>query len=112
MVLPRRSDLVLGIGGDGVTVGLRCPANELVRDLCRRVGPLAVTSANAHGHAPATTAAQVLAAFGSEIDVVVDGGLCEGIPSSVVVIEECDVRCSRAGAIAFDDVLDALRGAG
>src|SRR5215831_9350473 len=51
LVLPARD-------GDGPeTVGVRCPGHEFVRDLAQRVGPLAVTSANRHGHPTDVTAA-------------------------------------------------------
>ena len=66
----------------GGTVGLRVPDHEIVRAVCRDVGPLASTSANLHGQPPATTAAEVRAAF-SEL-LVVDGGECAGLPSTVV----------------------------
>lgn len=64
------------------TIGLRCPDHELVRELCRSVGPLATTSANLHGQPPLTTADAVRATFPGL--VVVDGGTCEGSPSTVV----------------------------
>jgi len=70
------------VDGDG-TVGLRCPASPVVRELCGRVGPLATTSANVHGQPPLTTAAAVTAQFGESL-AVVDGGTCDGLPSTVV----------------------------
>jgi tRNA threonylcarbamoyl adenosine modification protein (Sua5/YciO/YrdC/YwlC family) len=84
VVVPRRPGLEAELGGDGTTIGIRAPDNDVVRELCRRVGPLAVTSANVHGRPPLTTAAAVRAAFAADVAVVVDGGVCEGEPSTVV----------------------------
>ncbi|WP_443742246.1 L-threonylcarbamoyladenylate synthase, partial [Tractidigestivibacter sp.] len=41
------------------TVALRCPNSALVRELARRVGALAQTSANTHGEPSATSGASV-----------------------------------------------------
>ena len=48
--------------------------------LCRQLGPLAVTSANRHGAAPATSADEVAAIFAGtdELAMVLDGGICDG----------------------------------
>jgi len=88
IVLPRRTDLVdVDLGGDGSTIGLRCPDHRLVRELCRRVGPLATTSANLHGEPTPQTAAGVAAALDGAVSLVLDGGTCEGAPSTVVAID-------------------------
>jgi L-threonylcarbamoyladenylate synthase len=96
------------LGGDPVTIGLRCPAHPLARALLARSGPLAVTSANLHGEAPLTTAAAVSAAFGESVDVVIDGGVCDGTPSTVVSClgpAGAPVTLLREGSIAFADLL-------
>lgn len=83
------------------TVGLRCPASDIARALCKRVGPLAVTSANLHGEPPRTSAASVSDAFGGAVPVV-DGGLCAGEPSTVIDCTGPDGPVLlRAGAIPF-----------
>lgn len=82
------------------TVGLRCPDFELVRELCRRVGPLSVSSANIHGEPPLTTAEQVRAQFPGV--VVLDGGTCDGLPSTVVDVTEDPVKVLRQGALVVE----------
>lgn len=69
--------------GDG-TIGVRCPDHELVRAIARRVGPIAATSANRHGHPTPTTAPEVAAELPG-VDLVVDGGECPGGVASTVV---------------------------
>ncbi len=89
------------LGGDGRTVGIRWPDHPFVEELCLAAGPLAVTSANAHGEVPCTTAPAVCDRFdASSVALVVDGGPCAGTPSTVV---DCtaEPRCLREGALGW-----------
>jgi tRNA A37 threonylcarbamoyladenosine synthetase subunit TsaC/SUA5/YrdC len=95
------------LGGDPLTIGLRCPSHGLVRDLLRRTGPLAVTSANRHGEAPLHSAAEVTAHFGTGVVAVLDGGRCEGRPSTVVSLTGGEPQCLREGDLAFSELLAA-----
>src|SRR5207244_442956 len=45
IVVPRRPGLSADLGSDEATVGIRRPAHPVVRQLCQRVGPLAVARA-------------------------------------------------------------------
>lgn len=96
--------------GSGGTVGVRCPHHRTVRELCREAGPLAVTSANRHGDPPCTSADEVVRAFdAAEVALVLDGGRCEGEPSTVV---DCTVEppaCLRQGGVPWAWVEAALR---
>jgi tRNA threonylcarbamoyl adenosine modification protein (Sua5/YciO/YrdC/YwlC family) len=98
------------LGGDSATVGVRCPDDGVVRALCRRVGPLAVTSANRHGAPPATSAEEFAAILGDEVDVVYDGGVRDLAPSTVVSIVEDVPRCLREGTVGFAEVAALLAG--
>ena len=98
------------VGGDGKTVGIRWPDHPLVEQLCLDVGPLAVTSANRHGEPPCTSAAQVRAMFeASEVAAVLDGGDCDGTPSTVVDCSGRRPRCLREGAVPWSEI-EALLG--
>jgi tRNA threonylcarbamoyl adenosine modification protein (Sua5/YciO/YrdC/YwlC family) len=108
IVLERRADLSFELGGDPATIGLRCPASAMVRRLLRRTGPLAVTSANRHGEPPLHTAADVLERFGDEVNAVLDGGSCNGRPSTVVSLTGTSPRCLRAGAVPFEEIVSLL----
>ena len=84
VVVPRRPGLTVDLGEDEATIGLRCPEHEVPLALCRRVGPLATTSANLHGGETPIAAADVAALFGDALAIVLDGGRCEAArpPSS------------------------------
>jgi tRNA threonylcarbamoyl adenosine modification protein (Sua5/YciO/YrdC/YwlC family) len=108
LVLPRRPDLEADLGDDEATVGVRCPDHPVPVTLCGRHGPLATTSANLHGQATLTTAADVEAALGEAVAVVLDGGPCEGQPSTVVDCTGEEPKCLREGRIPWADVEAAL----
>lgn len=98
------------VGGDGKTVGIRWPDHPFVEQVCLAVGPLAVTSANRHGEPPSTSAGQVSQTFSAaEVDAVVDGGRCRGVPSSVVDCGRRRPTCVREGSIAWSEI-EALLG--
>ncbi len=99
------------LGGDPRSIGLRCPAHAAVRTLLRRTGPLAVSSANRHGEAPCRSAEDVTAAFGHDVPVV-DGGTCEGVPSTVVRLDPSGLQCLREGALALADLERIVRETG
>ena len=79
VVVRRAPTLTADLGAHRETVGLRVPDHPVPRELARRVGPLASTSANRHGEPPATTAAEIVLPV-----MIIDGGVCNGTPSKVV----------------------------
>lgn len=106
LVVPRRPEFSVDLGGPDSarrTVGVRRPDHPVVVALCELLGPLAVTSANRHGAPPATTAAQVERAFiGSDQPaMILDGGPCDGVPSTVVECRGRASRCLREGALPW-----------
>lgn len=108
LVLPRRPGLAADLGGDGSSVGVRCPDHGVARALAALVGPLATTSANRHGHPPVTTAAGLAEMFGDGVAVVLDGGLCQGPPSTVVALTGGEPRCLRDAALPWSEVAASL----
>jgi tRNA threonylcarbamoyl adenosine modification protein (Sua5/YciO/YrdC/YwlC family) len=107
MVVRRAADFTADLGGnDDGTVAVRVPAHELAVELLRATGPLAVTSANVSGEPPATTyeAACALAAGA----VCLDGGTCDGEPSTVVkLVGEPEIL--REGALEAGEILGWIR---
>jgi L-threonylcarbamoyladenylate synthase len=107
MVLRRRPWIAFELGGDPATIGIRCPANSIVRELLRRTGPLAVTSANLHGETPLHSPAEVREHFGTGVSLVLDGGRCDGVPSTVVSLLGPDPECLREGGLPFAEIAAA-----
>jgi L-threonylcarbamoyladenylate synthase len=105
LVVPATPLVGSQVGGDGTTVGVRCPDHPLVRALCAAAGPLAVTSANRHGEPPCRTAAEVTSVIDSPlVALVADGGTCDGVPSTVVDCTSVPARCLRAGGVPWSDI--------
>lgn len=92
------------------TVGIRVPVGftaELIRSLGR---PLAAPSANSSGRISPTTAQHVEADLGEKIEVIVDGGPCPvGVESTIVKVEEGEIRLLRPGGIDAD-AIEAVTG--
>jgi L-threonylcarbamoyladenylate synthase len=85
LVLPRAEGFTADLGGDQPEgVAVRVPACDPALALLRQVGPLAVTSANRSGEAPATTVAEARAVLDEWADAFIDGGRCDGEPSTVI----------------------------
>jgi L-threonylcarbamoyladenylate synthase len=102
LVLPR-SERAAGwaLGDDPDTVGVRVPDLPFARALLFRTGPLAVTSANRSGDPPATTADELVAAFGDDVAVYLttEGAATSGLSPSTVLdlIDPPRIRLLRAG---------------
>ena len=92
-------------------IGIRQPGNTLTRNLISALGqPITAPSANLAGESPPITAKQVQQSFGNRVDLIIDGGTCQGgKPSTVVDAVETPVRLVRHGAIAFSEIKMALR---
>ncbi len=104
-------DPVLSVDAKGSkTLGLRVPDDDLARAVIRACGgALAVTSANRHDEAPATSAAEVASIFGDDL-IVLDGGSRDGGVSSTVVdltVEPPVVL--REGAVSAGELSDQLK---
>jgi tRNA threonylcarbamoyl adenosine modification protein (Sua5/YciO/YrdC/YwlC family) len=108
LVVPRDPALQADLGDDDMTVGLRCPDHPVPLALCRRVGPLATTSANKHGEPTPETAAGVADVFGEAVPLVLDAGRCAGSPSTVVDCTGVEPKLLREGRVAWADVLRSL----
>jgi len=108
IVVPKHPGVPRAVASE--TVGLRVPDNLVARDLIRRAGPLAVTSANLSGQDSLVTAAQVLEQLDGRIDLILDGGLTAGrIPSTVVDCTGEQLVILRPGPLALGELQAALR---
>ncbi|MDQ3661828.1 MAG: L-threonylcarbamoyladenylate synthase [Actinomycetota bacterium] len=107
LVLEREPSFGADLGGDGATVAVRVPAHGKALELLARSGPVAVTSANRTGEPPATTLAEARAEFGDEVRAYVEGGRCDGAPSSVVSLID-ELRLLREGSVSLAEVRQAL----
>jgi len=97
IVMPARGGLA--VPRHGSTLSARVPAHDLTRAVLERTGPLATTSANRHGLAPAVTAIDAEATLGSAVALVLDGGTAGGVASTIIDCTTNPPRVLREGPI-------------
>jgi tRNA threonylcarbamoyl adenosine modification protein (Sua5/YciO/YrdC/YwlC family) len=100
LVLDHAPSLAWDLGDAEGTVAVRLPDDDLARDLLRKTGPLAVSSANRSGRPAATTAQEAAEQLGEHAAVVLDGGPRTGSAASTIV--DCTgptPRVLRVGAV-------------
>ena len=95
------------------TVGVRVPAHAVARALAAGLGEcITATSANRSGAAAPATPADVAQTFADGIDLVdllIDAGPAPGgAPSTIVEVIESAPTLHRAGAIAWERVLESV----
>jgi L-threonylcarbamoyladenylate synthase len=91
-------------------VGLRVPANRVARQIASRLGgAVMATSANRSGEPEPHTAEEVAAALGPAVELILDGGRTEGMPSTVVRVAGGEVEILREGAIRREDIYGIAR---
>ncbi len=119
LVLPRapgsRISLLCSAGLD--TLAVRVPGHESAQALLNACAlPIAAPSANPAGRISPTRAADVVAALGDRVDLVLDAGACPiGLESTVVDLSGDTPRLLRPGAVtreALEEQLGELEDAG
>jgi len=101
LVCRANSTLAWDLGDAKGTVAIRMPLHQLTLELLKETGPLAVSSANRSGAAPARTAADAETQLGESVEVYLDDGRSgDAEPSTIVDLTGAVPRLLRAGAIA------------
>ena len=90
------------------TIGVRCPDHSWVRELARRVGPIAATSANLHGMPPCATAEEVVQAFSKTDATAVKNARSKPPEGSVPKIKPALIIDGGHSATAASTVVDCL----
>ena len=100
VVVRHQPSLAWDLGDANGTVALRMPLHPVAIELLRVVGPMAVSSANRSGSAPATSYAEAEAQLGDSVAVYLDAGTSgAAVPSTIVDASGPVPRLLRLGAI-------------
>ena len=96
--------------GHGNSVAVRVPDHPIAAGLATAFGyPVTATSANRTGEPPSATADAVVATFGVELALVLDGGSTPGgQPSTIIDARGATPVLLRAGVVPWDRVLQSL----
>jgi L-threonylcarbamoyladenylate synthase len=91
-------------------IGIRQPGNTMTLNLITALGqPITAPSANRSGETPPTTALQVQQSFGNKVDLILDGGTCQGgEPSTLVDAVKMPICIIRQGAISLSKIEVAM----
>lgn len=112
LVVPRAEHVPSIVAGGGPTLALRSPAHPMAQALLEAFGGgIAAPSANRFGRVSPTTAADVRADLGDDVDLVLDGGPCQvGVESTIVDCTGTVVAVLRPGGVPAE-VLEGVLGA-
>ena len=87
------------------------PNNKICLDLINSLGsPLATSSANIADEVPATAIDnKLLASFNNKLDFIIDNGtISRGVPSTIVRVENNEVKILREGSISLDKINELI----
>ena len=84
IILDAQPSLAWDLGDTLGTVAVRIPQHPLALELLAETGPLAVSSANLTGKAPANTAAEAKDQLGGRVSVYLEAGPVRGIASTII----------------------------
>lgn len=111
LVLRAHDSLRLDLGDRGDTIAVRVPDHDVTRELLRRTGPLAVSSANTHGNPAALTVEDAVAQLGESVAVYLDAGTMTGpVPSTIIDLSGDVPALLRAGRLSVADLNAVVAG--
>ena len=97
--------LAWDLGDADGTVAVRMPLHPVAIELLQRTGPMAVSSANVSGRAPAADAHEALEQLGDDVSVYLDAGVSpDPLPSTIVDCTVDPPRLLRAGAVSLTEL--------
>ena len=110
IVAPAAAGVPAVITGGRPTVALRVPAHPATAEVLARLdAAVAAPSANRFGQVSPTTAADVVADLGDDVDLVLDGGPCEvGVESTIVDLSGSAPEVLRTGAVDANELASIL----
>jgi L-threonylcarbamoyladenylate synthase len=112
IILPASAKVPLRSTGNTGRLAVRHARCVVADELIARLNqPIIATSANISGHPTCRSGIEVFGSMDGNVDLVLDGGACEGIGASTVDITEIEWRMIKEGAISQKDIAECLEGA-
>ncbi len=92
-----------------IECAVRIPNNERLLEILKQTGPLLVTSANKHG-TPITpnNVLDILEDLNGKPDLIIDGGIVENVPSTIVNCRIQPPVIERTGRISYEELQKIL----
>jgi L-threonylcarbamoyladenylate synthase len=110
LLMPAPASLGPPVTGGSGRVGVRVPAHDIARMICRAADrPITATSANLSGRPATADPDEVERTLGDLVDLLIDAGPAPGgLPSTIVDVTGREPRIVRAGAVSQDDIQTCL----
>ncbi len=110
LIVPKAPRVPGIVTGGQESVGLRVPSHPLALALLREFrGGIAAPSANRFGFVSPTSAEHVRRDLGSDVDFILDGGLCEvGLESTIVNLTSDTPTILRPGGVTQKEIESTL----
>ncbi|MBR0165176.1 MAG: threonylcarbamoyl-AMP synthase [Lachnospiraceae bacterium] len=110
MVLPKRKEVPKETSGGLDTIAVRCPDQEIARELIRCAHcPVAAPSANRSGRPSPTEVSHCIEDMDGRVDLIIDAGRCSvGIESTIVDLTGEKLSILRQGMIGAAQIAKAL----
>ncbi|MGD0872084.1 MAG: L-threonylcarbamoyladenylate synthase [Bryobacteraceae bacterium] len=110
IIVPASAKIPLKVTGNTGRLALRRSRSEIANKLIEMVNqPLIATSANISGHPTCHSGIDVFGMMDGRVDLVVDGGICNGPGSTTVDITEPFWRLIKTGAIDEKEIAECLK---
>ena len=109
IILPASSKVPLLATGNTGRLAVRQAQSTVCDELIARMNqPIIATSANMSGRPTCRSGIEVFGEMDGRVDLVLDGGACDGMGASTVDITEPDWKMIREGAVTQSEIRDCL----
>ena len=109
IIMPASPKVPLRATGNTGRLAVRQAKGKVTDELIARLNqPIIATSANISGRPTCCSGIEVFGVMDGSVDLVLDGGVCEGMGASTVDITEIDWRMIKEGAITSKEIADCL----
>ncbi len=111
VIVPAAAKVPLKVTGNTGRLALRHAKSPALNAIIDKIGhPLIATSANLSGQPTIQSGIDLFAAMDGRIDLVIDGGCCNGPGSTTIDITEPYWRVIKEGAITEKEIAERLKG--
>jgi L-threonylcarbamoyladenylate synthase len=110
VIVPASAKVPLKVTGNTGRLALRQSRSKIAGDLITLMNqPLVGTSANISGHPTCRSGIEVFGMMDGRVDLVIDGGVCDGVGATTVDITEPYWRLIKTGAIEEKEIAECLK---
>ncbi len=110
IILKKKFDFGDYFTSDNDTIGVRVPDNKIINTILENVEfPLIAPSANISGMPSGVNIKSIIDDFKNSVDAFIDGGDAKfGLSSTIVKVENNNIKILRQGEITMDDIVSKI----